>query len=269
MPRRPRIFFSHSSLDVRAAKAVEEWLTREFPRLRGEIFLDVNPQNGILPGQRWKETLRDASASCEAVICLLSRNWDASHECRAEYRAAELLNKQIFVARLEPSDADLFTSEWQRCDLYGDDLVALPVGGQEAVPVARLGLEQLRQGIEHAGFDPHSFPWPPQDDPKRSPYCGWRSLEERDAAVFFGREAAIVRALEQMRGTLQAGRDALFVVLGPSGTGKSSFLRAGLMPRLRRDAHRFVLLDVMRPGRNAFEGESGFAQSLFATLKAL
>ena len=269
MPRGPRIFFSHSSVDVRVAKAVEEWLTKQFPRLGGQIFLDVSPETGILPGQRWKETLRDASASCEAVICLLSRNWDASHECRAEYRAAELLNKQIFVARLEPSDADLFTSEWQRCDLYGEDLVPLPVDGDEAVPVARLGLERLRLGIERAGFDPHSFPWPPQNDPNRSPYRGWRPFEERDAAVFFGRDAAIVRALDQIRGTLQAGRDAMFVVLGPSGTGKSSFLRAGLMPRLRRDLHRFALLDVMRPGRDAFGGANGFARSLYNTLKAL
>lgn len=127
----------------------------------------------------------------------------------------------------------------------------------------------MRRGIELAGFDPRSFPWPPRHDRMRSPYRGWRPLEECDAAVFFGRDAAIVRALEQMRGTLQAGRDALFVVLGPSGTGKSSFLRAGLMPRLRRDAHHFMLLDVMRPGRDAFEGESGFAQSLFTTMKAL
>lgn len=257
-----RIFLSHSSLDTRAARALEQWLAETIPRLKGEIFLDVDATVGILPGERWKDKLRQASLSCEAVICLLSRNWDASHECRAEYRAAELLDKQIFVARLEPSGADGFTSEWQRCDLYGSDTIDVPVPGEDAVPFARRGLAQLESGIGQAGFDPQSFHWPPAGDQGRSPYRGWEPFEEVDAAVFFGRDAAIIRALEQIRGTIHSGREALFVVLGPSGTGKSSFLRAGLLPRLRRDTHRFVLLDVIRPQPDAFEGDNGFVRSL-------
>lgn len=82
-------------------------------------FLDVDPDTGLRAGSRWKEALRQANARCEAVICLLSPRWEASDECRVEYRTAENLNKQIFVARLEPSTGDRLTSEWQRCDLFG------------------------------------------------------------------------------------------------------------------------------------------------------
>jgi hypothetical protein len=42
------------------------------------------------------------------------------------------------------------------------------------------------------------------------------------------------------------GVDQLFIILGASGSGKSSFLRAGLLPRIRRDDVRFVPLPVIR-----------------------
>ncbi len=71
--------------------------------------------------------------------------------------------------------------------------------------------------------------------PDRAPYRGWAPLEEADAAVFFGRDAQILRGLDVLRGMRTTGVESLFVILGPSGAGKSSFLRAGLLPRLRRD----------------------------------
>ena len=56
---------------------------------------------------------------------------------------------------------------------------------------------------------------------------------------------------------------SLFVVLGPSGTGKSSFLRAGLLPRLAREDRRFTLLGIVRPGRNALTGDTGLAAAIW------
>ena len=96
-----RIFLSHSSRDVRQAVALKRWLALQDPPLANEIFLDVDPDTGLRAGSRWKEALRQANARCEAVICLLSAKWEASHECKVEYRTAETLGKQIFVARLE------------------------------------------------------------------------------------------------------------------------------------------------------------------------
>jgi hypothetical protein len=53
-----------------------------------------------------------------------------------------------------------------------------------------------------------------------------------DVAVFFGRDAQIIRSLDALRGMRESGEQTLFVVLEASGTGKSSFLRAGLLPWL-------------------------------------
>jgi hypothetical protein len=63
-----------------------------------------------------------------------------------------------------------------------------------------------------------------QEVEERSPYPGLMSFTEKDAAVFFGREAE-VKALWQR---LESRR--LLAVIGPSGAGKSSFLRAGVLP---------------------------------------
>ena len=87
--------------------------------------------------------------------------------------------------------------------------------------------------------------------------------------MFFGRDAQIVRALDMLRGMRTTGVDSLFVVLGPSGSGKSSFLRAGLLPRLRREDRHFVLLDIMRPERHALTGDTGLAHAICAGRRRL
>jgi WD40 repeat protein len=64
-----------------------------------------------------------------------------------------------------------------------------------------------------------------------SPYRGLSTFEERDAAFFFGRDAAATRVLARMSGQIDGA--GLLVVSGVSGAGKSSLLRAGVLPRLR------------------------------------
>ena len=118
------------------------------------------------------------SASCHA-------NWEASHECKTEYRVAENLNKQILCARLEPSAGDDLTSEWQRCDLFGEsDMTSIDVDGGSPVTFATGGLYRLRDAIRGTGISAHSFVWPPPDDVDRAPYRGWEPFEQVDAAVF-------------------------------------------------------------------------------------
>jgi hypothetical protein len=61
------------------------------------------------------------------------------------------------------------------------------------------------------------------------PYLGLAAFTEQDAEFFFGRRREVERLLESLR------REPRFLaVMGPSGSGKSSVIQAGLMPELRR-----------------------------------
>jgi WD40 repeat protein len=260
-----RVFLSHSRWDSRQAIAVKAWLIEQEPGLADEIYLDLDPHTGIRPGGRWKQALQQANARCEVVICLLSKRWEASPECQTEFRYAETLNKAIAVARLEPLPDTNITSEWQRCDLFVGDgpTTEVDIGdGGEPVVLDTVGLQRLLDGLRALGIGAEHFRWPPPGDPDRVPYRGWAPLEEADAAVFFGRDAQILRGLDALRGMRTSGVESLFVILGPSGAGKSSFLRAGLLPRLRRDDRTFLPMDIVRPERAVLTGELGLAHAI-------
>src|SRR5271163_3151708 len=91
--RMSKIFVSHSSRDNVAAQAMGDWLA-----VNGfaDFFLDLDPDRGINPGERWEKALHAAANRCEAVIFLISRNWLASDWCEREFALARILNKNLF-----------------------------------------------------------------------------------------------------------------------------------------------------------------------------
>ena len=89
----------------------------------------------------------------------------------------------------------------------------------------------------------HRLNLPPR--PKRNPFMGLSSYNEDDSHLFFGRDR-VIEALEEKMETR-----SLVVVSGASGTGKSSVIKAGLLPRLRKE--NYTILPVIRPGKNPME----------------
>lgn len=65
----------------------------------------------------------------------------------------------------------------------------------------------------------------------QSPFRGLSSYDFEHAPIFFGRGAAQLKAVEQIVRNANDGR-AFLLVLGASGSGKSSLVRAGLLPNL-------------------------------------
>ena len=274
--RQPRIFISHSSADNDAAVVLFEWLERE--GWKDEAFLDLSPERGIAVVERWERKLKEVADRCEAVLFLVSKAWLGSTWCRKELNLAHRFNKRLYGVLIEdipisdlPED---LTDEWQVVRLAsGRDHVllhgTLPVThAPVSVTFSAEGLKRLKHGLKLAGLDPKYFSWPPDNDPNRPPYRGLRSLEAEDAGIFFGRDAPVVQALDQLRGVREAAPPRICVLLGASGAGKSSFMRAGLLPRLARDDHHFFPLPIIRPDRAVLFGENGLLRVLEGAAKA-
>jgi WD40 repeat protein/DNA-binding SARP family transcriptional activator len=70
-----------------------------------------------------------------------------------------------------------------------------------------------------------------------NPYKGLRAFQEADTLDFFGREALLEQLLAQLAASPTPGENSRFLaVVGPSGSGKSSLVKAGLLPAIRRGA---------------------------------
>ncbi len=98
--------------------------------------------------------------------------------------------------------------------------------------------------------------WTPADElvALRNPYKGLRAFSEADAADFFGREALVDQLVTRL-----AEEDSLarfLAVVGPSGSGKSSVVEAGVLPALRRGvlpgAENWFVTDLL-PGSHPLE----------------
>jgi hypothetical protein len=112
----------------------------------------------------------------------------------------------------------------------------LEAGLREAGALSRVGLDPEAFAVDHR-LRPTPFP-------------GLASFgdDDADAALFYGRSREIAEVLEELR-KVRAERDLRpLVILGASGAGKSSLLKAGVIPRLRREAPAWLPLRAFRPG---------------------
>ena len=208
------VFFSYHWRDHEAVEAVARVL-----RDQGlKVFLD---RWYLTPGQPWPQALEQALHGCRAVAVFVGPQalgpWQLREKDLALDRQAKEPQFPVIPVLLPGAEAALgFLSLNTWVDLRGrlDDPA---------------GLEILRAAIRGE---------PPGADLQEKlratlaavcPYRGLRYFREEDAAFFFGRDLYINLLQESV------ARLPLLAVVGASGTGKSSVVRAGLIPRLRQN----------------------------------
>jgi len=220
------IFLSHSSIDNAAATELRAWLEEQG---FASIFLDFDPEQGIPPGRDWEKELYGQLRACRAVIVLCSGHSMVSPWCFAEITHARALGKALFPVKVAECKVHPILQTAQMVDLTAR---------------REEGLARLRRGLEQAGLNPaNSFDW----QRTRSPYPGLAAFDADDAAVFFGRDEEIGRGLDLLNRQRRFGGARFVLVLGASGSGKSSLLRAGLLPRLRRAPAQWLVVPPFRP----------------------
>ena len=96
----------------------------------------------------------------------------------------------------------------------------------------------------------------------KPPYPGLEPLTEEYAAVFFGRDREIAALEERLSPPSLREAHRFVPVIGPSGSGKSSLIQAGLLPRLAH-RRRWIYLPPFAPESRPIEN---LAASLAATL---
>ena len=131
----------------------------------------------------------------------------------------------------------------------------------EPVRVYEIALAAIKPRLEDLGVAPGSFAWPPKNKPNAEPYPGLSALGEDDAGIFYGRSADIMSGLTKLKLVRRRGSPRLFVIEAASGAGKSSYLRAGLWPRLQRDRD-FAPLAILRPAQGILTGPNGLGFQL-------
>jgi WD40 repeat protein/serine/threonine protein kinase len=109
---------------------------------------------------------------------------------------------------------------------------------EAARPTARRLVESLQGILGGATLDSATRP-------DRAPFRGLAPFSEEDSTSYFGREDEVLGVVERLR------EQPLLAVVGPPGVGKSSFLMAGVVPRLR-EQRRWTVVHL-RPGPRPLE----------------
>ncbi len=228
---------------VASEPAVASRLLREALALwRGPAFGDLGDQPALaLEAERLRERRLSVLA-------------DRAHADLAAGRVAGLVGELSGLVEEYPTDERFRAALMHAQYLTGRQTEALrgyeqyrrtlddELGAAPSPPLTRLHEAILRQ--EPALGTPSPLPDEQPAERVRNPYKGLRPFDTTDAGDFFGRDT-LVDALDE-----RLSQQRFVAVVGPSGSGKSSLVLAGLVPRLRRQGW---LVLTMVPGRAPFD----------------
>ncbi|MEK7996925.1 MAG: TIR domain-containing protein [Planctomycetota bacterium] len=193
-------------------------------------------------GMPWQEALEEILGSCRAVLVLVGRSglgpWQQKEKNLALHLQSARLDFQVIPVLLDgasPPLGFLGLNTW----------VTLPPGsGMDDETLNRIAAElRTTSDLDVAPVA--------AERSARCPYRGLAPFREEDSDLFFGRSILIDRLKSAVT------RASFVAVTGASGSGKSSVVRAGLLPALRRQKDKTWEAAVMRPGSQPFHALAG------------
>jgi WD40 repeat protein/energy-coupling factor transporter ATP-binding protein EcfA2 len=222
------VFVSYARSDEAAAAELNGWLC-------AQGFSTFFDRSALRPGLRWVPALEDAIGRSKAVVILLGKHGIGnSQQYERELALVRQTGEPAFpvIPVLMPG-CDSPPTGFLRLLTWLDFSKSNNVRDQTD------SLESLRTVLRGESVASSSI---------RASICPYRGLEpfrEEDAAFFCGRDDAIRDLVARVQ------EHSFVAVVGPSGSGKSSLVLAGLLPALRKQ-DRTAMWDVvtLRPGES-------------------
>ena len=231
------LFLSYNSRDRVAVQQVRTLLGAR----RVSVFYD---RESLGLGLNWFEPLERALRQVHGVVVFLGPNglgrWQRREMALALDRQTTEATFPVIPVLLPESQVEDY-SGFLLQNTYAD------LRGKLDDPETLNAIERAVRGTAAAGELA-----PPPGTAAICPYRGLNAFREEDAALFFGRDRVLD---EPEQGLLHKVLTCpLVAVVGASGSGKSSVVRAGLLPRLRREPPSRGTWDVVwfRPGKYPF-----------------
>jgi len=208
-------FLSLNSEDLATVEAIARWLVDE-----ADLKVWLYTWN-MIPGEPLQESMEEALDHSHCCVVFIGPNGIGPWQ-NEEMRVAledRVQGKQLRVvpAVLPDAHRPQKESELPRFLRRLAWIDFRDIKDEEALHRLRCGISGIPPGRQPESATPEIV----------CPFRGLEVFREEDARFFFGREAVVQRLLEHVQ------TNRFLAVLGPSGSGKSSVVRAGLIPALK------------------------------------
>jgi len=224
------------------AREIVVWTEQQTP---GEIQVDQ------------EERVRQAIRAAQAVVLVVSTQTRSSRTVREQLCLADLYQRRLLLVWVgDDEHAPAPPPGWHETvwvDAHGPYYAA-------ALDTIEATLGQRRPISALFGSSAEATQEAPREP--RNPYKGLRAFTASDVGDFFGRERLVDELLKDIAGIVSPERptgdaERLLTVVGPSGSGKSSVIMAGLLPRLQDGAlpgsETWIFLSPIVPGTHPLE----------------
>ncbi|PHN00703.1 SUMF1/EgtB/PvdO family nonheme iron enzyme [Flavilitoribacter nigricans] len=283
----PAIFLNYRrALSTLEARLLYLMLQFRFP---GQVFID---EETLEAGDRWRTEIKNCVRNARVMISLIPEDWISyagelvvqsklryDPNCHVRHEIETALKNGITIIPVlingakQPEKAFLPESIAKLFDTFNNG-IPLDFRGNPNVGAFEKFFEQVakKAGLEQQAEESDSglfpaplaeeFPLPPDLaqllPAAESPFVGLRPFHLDDARLFFGRSREIYHLCFKV---VRKKGHRIFLLDGYSGTGKSSLLQAGLIPRVQAQGW---YVSYRRREEDPIHGLSGVFQQLLA-----
>lgn len=208
-----RVFVSYS----RRNKNFAERLARDLSDAGLDVWIDFRQIHG---GEVWREEIRRGLERSGILIACISPDAIRSEWVQFEINTSRELGKLVVPIMVTEALTELHevpSLAW----LQDVQFINFENRYEEAFPQLLTALPGTRPVSVFDDIDPNTIP---------NPFKGLEAFQQTDARFFFGREALVRKALSNIRDDVEV---RFLAVVGASGSGKSSLVRAGMIPQIR------------------------------------